>query len=303
MADEIKTIKFYEEFPDATVLNPADRIMIGLDSDGTVARTNLGTVKTFISGELETIVDSMIFTEDIIVSLPENYTFGKYKNNDVVPALGKTPKDVIIDALSAILPPSLLLSAQVSVKETGDTSNNLINWAITKTTLPILNFKINNENITISGNTESGTKSITETNTVVGLRTYTGIVSDGENTIQKTTQVRYDNYIYAGAYPSTNLVESDIKSLSSRFASVGNTFTYQTGTTRINFVIACPITKELVSVIDTSNGNFNITQNFIKSNMVLKDAGNNNISYSIYLMTNTVPYSSDSTHSVTLKNI
>ena len=58
----------------------------------------------FTNNEVKEIVfsnkNSDIFSKDISVSLLSGKTFGKYKNGDLIPASGKSVKDIIIMALS-----------------------------------------------------------------------------------------------------------------------------------------------------------------------------------------------------------
>lgn len=52
-----------------------------------------------------------VFDYDIVVSISEGKTFGKYQNGDTIPSSGKTAVDVIKLALSEALPPTLTLSS------------------------------------------------------------------------------------------------------------------------------------------------------------------------------------------------
>jgi len=87
-------------------------------------RTILGSGNTSVSLSGDTIlINSLgsdgIFTQDIIVSIANGKTFGKYCNGDIIPASGKSAIDVIKMALSEALPPLLNLYVNNSNLEFG----------------------------------------------------------------------------------------------------------------------------------------------------------------------------------------
>ena len=59
-----------------------------------------------VSGEF----NEMRFTSDILVSIEEGKTFGRYENGDTIPASGKTPSEVILLAVQEPLDPTVSIT-------------------------------------------------------------------------------------------------------------------------------------------------------------------------------------------------
>jgi hypothetical protein len=88
--------------------------------------------------------------------------------------------------------------------------------------------------------------------------------------------------------------------LTSAFKTPGtNTFTLVTGTTQIRFIVLLPPGITIVSVIDQTNANTNITANYLLSAITINDAGGTPRNYNMYQYTNAIPYTLSANHFIT----
>lgn len=94
---------------------------------------------------------------------------------------------------------------------------------------------------------------------------------------------------------------AEVRSLSDNIFSTNTTFTLITGTTNNNFIVAIPATKSIISVIDITNLNTNLTSNYIliNGNFNVNDIGGNSHSYKLYAMTTAIPYTISANHVIT----
>ena len=76
------------------------------DDQGVISR--IGVAPT-ASGVLET------FPADILVSLSPGKSFGKYVNGDVIPSVGKTAVEVIIQSLTEPITPTVTLNSSTTI--------------------------------------------------------------------------------------------------------------------------------------------------------------------------------------------
>ena len=91
---------------------------------------------------------SDIFTDDIKVKLKNGKTFGKYLSGDTIPAIGKTPKDIILESTVESIPPTVNLSVTPTLIEFNQTLpltvtlnfEYIINTDNTNITMAILEF-------------------------------------------------------------------------------------------------------------------------------------------------------------------
>jgi hypothetical protein len=108
--------------------------------------------------------------------------------------------------------------------------------------------------------------------------------------------------IWFGAVAAEPTSSAQVRAIAqNRLTGAGNTFSYQTGTIQKVFVIIIPATMSLVSVIDATNLNANITPAFVLTNISVNDASGAAVAYKKYTLTNSSPYPVDSTHNVTLQ--
>jgi len=86
-----------------------------------------------------------------------------------------------------------------------------------------------------------------------------------------------------------------------RFTNAGNVFNLNTGNSLIRFVIALPPGVTITQVIDLDALNANITSEYVSQGTVsVLDAGGNSVNYTVYAMTQAIPYSSNHRHQVTI---
>jgi hypothetical protein len=97
--------------------------------------------------------------------------------------------------------------------------------------------------------------------------------------------------MYRGPSATVPTTSVEITSLSATTASGPNPFGLNTGTVYVNFVIALPATRTLVSVVDTDAFNLDITDQFTSSIVNVDNAWSGTDPYTVWTMTNATPYS------------
>jgi hypothetical protein len=86
-----------------------------------------------------------------------------------------------------------------------------------------------------------------------------------------------------------------------RFSNAGNSFTLNTGSTQTHFVLVLPPGKSLVSVIDQDALNLDITSQYAATGISVNNASGTAVSgYTLYSMSQSVPYSSNHRHNITI---
>jgi len=95
---------------------------------------------------------------------------------------------------------------------------------------------------------------------------------------------------------------TDVRNLSSNNFATTNSFTLTTGTVNTVFAVAIPNTKSITSVIDTGNLNLNVTSQYILINgsFNVNDIGSNARAYKLYAMQPAIPYSTSTSHVITV---
>lgn len=86
----------------------------------------------------------------------------------------------------------------------------------------------------------------------------------------------------------------------SRFSNDGNAFTLNTGNSQKTFVILLPPGKTLQSVIDQDALNLDITAQYLSGSIAVNDAAGAAIIYTMYTMSQSVAYSSNHRHNITI---
>jgi hypothetical protein len=155
-----------------------------------------------------------VFTDDILVSIAANKTFGKYENGDLIPASGKTPAEVIMMALIEALPPTVNLSSS---------SQNLTFGLSAKTVNLTFSYTINTQGATVDtvllewrrGNTgawsglTTNTGATTYNHTIYEANRFNTAVINYRYTVTDTaaasTTVTYDRTPLAYTAPSISL--------------------------------------------------------------------------------------------------
>lgn len=80
-------------------------------------------------GETEIIEVPEVFDDDFTVILSNGKSFGRYVNGDVVPAKGKTPKEVILMAAVEPLPPIVSISSSTTILFNQTSIANILNFS------------------------------------------------------------------------------------------------------------------------------------------------------------------------------
>ena len=103
------------------IASPSEGFIVAYDLDGILKQKDHTGLVSQIGGSSSTIInnsggDSFTFSSDLVVSLSNGKTFGKYETGTTIPALGKTTSEVLIDSLSEPLNPILTLDCPTIIK-------------------------------------------------------------------------------------------------------------------------------------------------------------------------------------------
>lgn len=105
---------------------------------------------------------------------------------------------------------------------------------------------------------------------------------------------------YFGASALSVSTSAAVKSLPGSVFQTTPNFVLITGTTHKKFIIALPVTVDLVSVTDQSALGVDITSQYVLQGQVsVTDVNNNTSSYNIYEMNIGIPYSTSHNHYIT----
>ena len=201
------------------------------------------------------------FPTNLAVTLPAGFTFGKYKNGDIIPAAGLTIQDVINLAINSVTTPT--------PTPTGAPSS-------TPTPTPTINI------------TQTPTATPTPTPTPVATSTPT------------PTPTPTGAIIYYGASLAVPITSAALVLLNSTLTTGSNPFILNTGTVYNNFTVAIPATNSLASVIDLDAFNLNLTSYYQSTARVINVNVNGTPTvYYAYTMTNGIPYNPAHRHQVT----
>lgn len=260
-----------------------------------------------------------VFTEDILVKLGPGESFGKYVNNDVIPATGKNSNEVIKMSVSKQIPPTYTApstgingTSNIDI-ESGTTQEITVNGTFTqndggaKTTEKI--FKNNIEVETDNSYTESIKLSSTVTYRYEASYLQGPIKNDNNGDPYPTGRIQ------AGTAVSINRTYTPVlkrffgpaaaglvnhRTLPSVFDNTSNTWILNTGTVFKDYYIDIPNGRSLVSVIDLDALNLNITNLFNLNSGNIPDAGGDNQAYKKLLMTSDNPYPANHRFQITI---
>jgi hypothetical protein len=84
-------------------------------------------LSTSVQGKL----NANIFTTDFTIALADGKTFGKFENGDVVPATGKTAREVILLAAQEALTPTVSLTSPTTIQFNQTAISNVLNFSYT----------------------------------------------------------------------------------------------------------------------------------------------------------------------------
>ena len=118
------------------------------------------------------------------------------------------------------------------------------------------------------------------------------VVDAYTTTTSSTTTITFLYMIYYGTSASAPTDSAGVRSLGNKiFTDGSNPYNLLTGTTEKIFTSAMPSTLSITQVLDLDALNANITANYVLSTFNVNDAGGNAVSYKVYTMTNSIPYS------------
>lgn len=265
--------------------------------------------------QVDQLNEDLIFTSDITVVLSGGKSLGKYTNGQVIPAIGKSAKEVFLDiAVEYLLPAfnAFAITGQATTIEVGTTiaaGNKTFTWGTTN-----------------SGNVQPNSLVIRDMTAAVDLAT--GLANDGSEvinlgavtlssggatrqyritgtntqagTFQLTFTITAQYRQFYGPVASAPANSADVRALpSNRFDTAGNTFDLNTGTVERIFAVAMRSGKTITSVIDVTALNANITSQYILNTFNVDDAGGTPTAYNIYVYQQAIPYSENHIHRIT----
>jgi hypothetical protein len=260
-----------------------------------------------------------LFAADITVSLLSGETFGKYKNGDVIPANGKTPVQVIIDANTRYLDPAFTafaITGQANSIESGESiasGAKTFTWAtsnssnVATNSLAIRNQTANTDLTTGQANdgTEAGVNvpsaiqlngdNVSQVFRIVGTK-----ANGGVGTFSRDLTITSFYAIFYGPVSAAPADSAAVRAMTKRLRNAGNVWQLNTGTVEKIFAIWLPTGRTLVSVKDLDALNLDITASYVSSAMSVNDAGGTSRAGTLYVMTATVPYSTNHRHEITI---
>ena len=212
-------------------------------------------------------VTDIVFSDNIVVNLANNKTFGKYTNGQTIPASGLTAVQVIsMAAIEYINPAFASFSVnQATTVESGTQISGLKNFtwsiALNSGTVPTVNIYDNTAASYLATSiTNNGTYSAAVNTIELGngqsqswKMTATDTNPSGSGAFNSSNYiVNAYYYVFYGSGTGIPHTSNDVRSLPSRSTGGLTTFSFTTGTVNRTFAIALPTTKTLVTVIDTT---------------------------------------------------
>lgn len=313
----------------------------GYISDGGagVVRVNVNVGYGTYSAVVVNAAGEATFDKDFTVSQSGGRTFGHFQDGDVVPATGKTAREVIllaaIDSKYPTYQPASVYLAQSAPAdgEVGEAVNNALTASFAVNDAgALLNLRILRGGALLGAvGHASPTQATDSTVRVLGAVTYQASADYSAGAVKnvqpdntpdpRPAQVRSpyarqaaeNGYLsgpvnlsgyyrfFWGPVASNPASSAQVRALpGTRLTNAGNQFTLDTGATTNKFAIAFPANRSLQSVIDADALNADITSQYQVSTLNVNDAGGNPAPYKIALMTQAVPYSSSHRHIVTI---
>lgn len=268
-----------------------------------------------ITIEADTGTPESVFGSNVTFILSSGKTFGKYSNGQTAPWTGLTAREAILDAALEYINPvfTAFSVAQATTVEVGTTitGNKDFTWSITPNSgvVPTVDiFDITSNLTLLAGTPNDGA----ETQAVATIQLNSNGATQqwraiGNNTLpagtfnSSTFTVTSRFYRWWGVVASTPSNSTQVRALAnSAFQTAGNSFTLATGTTLTKFSVNLPPGVTIVSVIDTTNLNLNITADYVLIGTVpVVDAGGVTHNYNQYEMNVGVPYPTSANHVIT----
>ena len=256
------------------------------------------------------------FASNVTFVLNSGDTFGKYSNGDTATWAGLTAVEAILDAAIDYINPvftSFSISGQSTTVEVGTTlsGSKTFTWAITANSgvVPTIDlYNVTTSSTLLAGTANDGSQSQTITSVQLNSNGATQVWRGVGNNTSPVSTFNSSNFTVTSRYyrwwdavASTPSNSAAVRALSNQaFQTSGNSFTLVTGTTLIKFSVNLPPGVTIVSVIDTTNLNLDITANYVLIGTVsVLDAGGSLRTYNQYEMNVAVPYSTSANHVIT----
>lgn len=261
--------------------------------------------------------ETYVFGENLTVSLASGKTFGRYSNGETIPMIGKTLSEVLADIATEYIPAlfsSFVITGQSQTVEVGTTisGSKVFTWGIVANsaavdTIDIFDVSANEAILINSPNDGSQSVAVAtrQLNSAGETQIFRGIAHDSNpgnpdvNSSNFAITARFVRFFGPSASSASN--SAQVRGLSgSAFQSGAGNFTLSTGTTYNKFIVALPPGTSIVSVVDASSLNADITAEYVLQGQVnVLDAGGTSRSYNVYEMSTSVPYSSAHNHIIT----
>lgn len=281
-------------------------------------RNNSGSWATLSTDEnLFTFTHSL--TDTVFNTEPFNYRYAiidsqgatNFATKDITPGI-YTPPSIVLNVIAA----TTSYIEIDSKREKGNIESNISGLlTINSTNVELSYYQLQyqkdstgpwvNIGATVSITGATATISLTNHNDIVNLSDANSIgyrvqVTDSYQTTTSTISlINLLNYIFYGSRSSVPTTSSDVRLLENKIFTDGlDPFILNTGATNSNFVVAIPSTLNLTEVLDIDSLNMNITNSYVVNTFDVLDFIGTNVSYDVYTMTNTIPYSSNHRHQV-----
>lgn len=260
---------------------------------------------------------STAFSSNVTFVLSSGKSFGKYTNGQTAPWAGLTAVQAMQDAAIEYISPAFSafsITGQSTTVEVGTTlsGSKTFTWTIAANSgvVPTIDiYNITTSSTLVSGTLNDGTQAATITTVQLnsngatqswrGIGNNTSPVGTFNSSAFTVTGRFYDFYGPTATSPTNS---ATVRALpSSAFYTGSTTFTLNTGSTLIKFVVALPPGITITSVIDLDALSANITSEYVLTGTInVLDAGGTNRPYNIYEMDIAIPYSSSHRHSITI---
>lgn len=256
------------------------------------------------------------FTADINVVLAGGKTLGKYGNGQVIPANGKTPKEVILDLAIEYLTPTFsafAITGQATTVELGTTiaaGMKAFTWATTN------NGNIQANTVAVRDQTAGADLAVALANDGaenINFPAPVTLVNEGDTQVFRiratntqavqftrdlTIIADYVRFYGVGSQPANS---ADVRALDGE--TFGNTFSIEipAGETEIAFAYEATRPDIVDSSVKYVEGfNSNVGNTFTKFTFNVNDAAGTPRSYKVYIAVLGGPYPSDATYNVTI---
>ena len=280
------------------------------------------------------------FGNDILVSLNPGATFGRYKDGDTVPARGKTAREVIalslVDSKFPTYLPASVGIAQTATQdgEVGESLNNTLTATFTGYDAGALtNLNIVKDGALLGTNGSASPHSAVD----AVVRPLGSVVYQAEadylagalkniqpagtpdtrprqvrssyapqaaetNFLSGAVMVRGFYRLFAGSVAAAPNNSASVRSMgTSALVQGGFDVTLNTGASQRSFAVAVPPGYSLAQVVDLDAQGTDLTSQYTASSVSVNDAGGNPVQYTVFSMTQAVPYTTNHRHVLSIR--